>query len=107
MKYKIQVQKIIASLLIGLSLSIYYWLGTFIYEQSQWVLRNIYLNPAFLKLYGPIGVALGIIVFIIIRKSKRTFLIVGVLSFIIALVAWWFIQIPFVEHLILPPTTYK
>ena len=103
----VQVKKIFASLLIGLSISIFYWVGSFIASQSPMVLRSISLHPIFLKVYGSLGIVIGILFYFIIRKSKRTFLLIGILSFLIAVIVWWLVGLPFVQHLILPPTTIK
>jgi len=103
----IQTKKSLASLLIGLSISILYWVGSFIIAQSQMVLRSLALHPLHFILYGPIGIVLGIIIYFIIRKSNSSFLLVGIILFSFSIISWVLVGLPFVQHLILPPTTFK
>jgi hypothetical protein len=102
-----QILKFISSILIGLSLSIYYWIGIFVVEQPKLVFRSLALHPSHLMFYGPIGIVLGIIIYFCIRKSKRTFVILGCSLIIIAVLVWWLVAMPYIQHMILPPTTVK
>ena len=107
MSRKIQILKLIASLLIGLSISFFYWVGSFVAEQSTLVLRGLKLHPIYLIYYGPLGIVIGIIVFVVIRKSERTFLSVGILLFCVSIAIWWLVGLPSISHFILPSTTTK
>jgi hypothetical protein len=97
------IGKIVSALLIGISLSFYYWIGSFVLSQSQSVLRNLELDPSNLKVYVPLGVAIGAIIFWFIKTSIKFFLIIGVLLFAISLLLWLLVTSPEIQQYLMPP----
>jgi len=97
------IGKIVSALLIGISLSFYYWIGAFVLSQSQTVLRNLELDPSNLKIYVPLGVAIGAIIFWFIKTSIKSFLIISVVLFAISLLLWLLVSTPDVQQYLMPP----
>jgi hypothetical protein len=97
------IGKIVSGLLIGISLSFYYWIGSFVLTQSQSVVRNLELDPSNLKVYVPLGVAIGAIIFWFIKASVKSFLIIGVVLFVISLLLWLLVSSPDVQQYLMPP----
>jgi hypothetical protein len=97
------IGKIVSALLIGISLSFYYWIGAFVLSQSQTVLRNLELDPSNLKVYVPLGVAIGAIIFWFIKTSIKSFLIISVVLFAISLLLWLLVSTPDVQQYLMPP----
>ena len=95
--------KIISSLLIGLSISFYYWVGSFVLSQSQSALRSLDIDSSNLKVYVPLGIVVGAVVFWITKKAIKSFLILAVILFIISLAMWWLVSSPSIQQHILPP----
>ncbi len=95
--------KIASALLIGLSLSFYYWIGSFVLSRSQSVLRNLEIDPSNLKVYVPLGVAIGAIIFWFIKASVKSFLMISVVLFAISLLLWLLISSPDVQQYLMPP----
>lgn len=97
------IGKIVSALLIGISLSFYFWIGSFVLSQSQTVLRNLELDPSNLKVYVPLGVAIGAIIFWFIKTSTKSFLIISVVLFAISLLLWLLVSSPDVQQYLMPP----
>jgi hypothetical protein len=97
------IGKIVSALLIGVSLSFYYWIGSFVLSQSQSVLRNLELDPSNLKVYIPLGVAIGAIIFWFIKTSIKSFLIISVVLFALSLLLWLLVSSPDVQQYLMPP----
>jgi len=99
--------QLLSSLLLGLSLSIYYWLGSFIISQSASVFRNILLSSEMLKIYMPIGLVVGLIIFVFIKKSTKTFIVISASSLALSVILWWLVTLPVIQQYLLPPATVK
>ncbi len=97
------IGKIVSALLIGISLSFYYWIGSFVLSQSQSVFRNLELDPSNLKVYVPLGIAIGAIIFWLIKTSIKSFLIISVVLFAIALLLWLLVSSPDIQQHLMPP----
>jgi hypothetical protein len=97
------IGKIVSALLIGISLSFYYWIGSFVLSQSQSILRNLELDPSNLKVYIPLGVAIGAIIFWFIKTSVKSFLIISLVLFAISLLLWLLVSSPDVQQYLMPP----
>ncbi|SRR5450759_1223339 len=97
------IGKIVSALLIGVSLSFYYWIGSFVLSQSQSDLRNLELDPSNLKVYIPLGVAIGAIIFWFIKTSIKSFLIISVVLFALSLLLWLLVSSPHVQQYLMPP----
>lgn len=97
------IGKIVSALLVGLSLSFYYWIGFFVLSQSQSILRNLDLDPSNLKVYIPVGIAIGAVVFWLIKTSVKSFLIISIVMFVLALLLWLLVSSPDVQQYLMPP----
>jgi hypothetical protein len=93
----------ISSLLIGLSISFYYWIGSFVLSQSKSALRGLNIDPSNLKIYIPLGIVIGAIIFWITKKAIKSFLILAVILFVLSLAMWWLVSSPSIQQHILPP----
>ena|SRR3972149_5098628 len=101
------LSKIISALLIGVSLSFYYWIGSFVLSQSPSVMRNLELDSSNLKVYVPVGIAIGAVVFWIIKKSIKSFLVISIILFIISILLWWLVSSSEIQQYIMPPAILK
>lgn len=97
------LSKIVSAFLIGISLSFYYWIGSFVLSQSQSVLRNLELDPSNLKVYIPVGIVIGAIIFWFIKTSVKSFLIISIVLFVISLLLWLLVSSPDVQQYLMPP----
>ena len=104
---KPSLMRMASSLLIGMSMSILFWIGSFVARQPRSVFRNFQIAPVNLLVYVPLGIALGFLVYWFIRKSERSFLTIGLTSLGVALFVWWLVSLSSVQQLILPPATVK
>jgi hypothetical protein len=107
MHSKSDFMRITSSLLVGMSISIFYWIGSFVAGQSRSVFRNFQIAPVNLILYIPIGVAVAFGVYWFIRKSEKSFFGIGVVSLVVALFFWWLVSLSAVQQFILPEATVK
>ena len=97
------IGKMVSALLIGVSLAFYYWIGSFVLSRSQSVLRNLDLDPSNLKIYIPVGIVIGAIIFWLIKTSVKSFLMISVVLFVIALLLWFLVSSPDIQQYIMPP----
>ena len=97
------IGKIVSALLIGISFSFYYWIGSFVLSQSQSVLRNLELDPSNLKVYVPLGIAIGAIIFWLIKASVKSFVTISIILFTISLLLWLLVSSPDVQQYLMPP----
>ncbi len=97
------IGKIVSALLIGISLSFYYWIGSFVLSQSQSALRNLELDTSNLIVYVPLAVAIGAIIFWFIKTAVKSFLIISVVLFVISLLLWLLVSSPEIQQHLMPP----
>jgi hypothetical protein len=102
-----RILQIISSLLLGLSLSFFYWIGSFVLSQSHSVTRNLELDPSNLKVYIPVGIVIGAVIYWIIKKATKSILLISIVLFVLGVLAWWLVASPEIQQYIMPLPTLK